>query len=77
MVVGQQVPIVKQYKFLDQSGASPMWGLGKGEKKRKFPLSGNKNAKLSISARIWYFTGHNRAIGEFEMSKTIHDYRGL
>ena len=36
----------------------------------------NKNAKLSISARISYLTGHNRAIGEFKISKTIQDHRG-
>ena len=36
----------------------------------------NKNAKLSISVRIWYVTGHNRAIGELEIWKTIQDYRG-
>ena len=36
----------------------------------------NKNAKLSISARIQYLKGHNRAIGKFKISKTIQDHRG-
>ena len=34
----------------------------------------NKNAKLSISARILYLTGLNRAIEELKIPKTIQDH---
>ena len=42
---------------------------------RVFMTTSNKNAKLSISARILYLTGLNRTIERLKISMTIQDHR--
>ena len=43
---------------------------------RVFMTTSNKNAKLSISARILYLTGLDRTIEKLKISKTIQDHTG-
>ena len=43
---------------------------------RVFMTTSNKNAKLSISARILYLTGLDRTIEKLKISKTIKDHMG-
>ena len=62
---------------MPMAGATLVWlNYPTGTEIGNITLTKNKNAKLSISARIGYLTGLYRAIGELKISNTIHDHGG-